>query len=158
MNRRHLMSTIGGIVLFQAIPARAWAATGPAVTVHKDPLCGCCNAWVEHLRQSGFDATGHDVRDLWSLKARLGVPDDLASCHTAEVEGYIVEGHVPAEAIERLLALRPDAIGLAVPEMPLGSPGMEVEGMPADVYDVVLFGPAGRTTFARYRGGERLRP
>jgi hypothetical protein len=86
------------------------------------------------------------------LKVRLGVPRDLASCHTAQVGGYVVEGHVPAGAIKRLLAERPIGTGLAVPGMPVGSPGMEVEGMDPDTYDVVLFGPRERRTFASYRG------
>ena len=88
------------------------------------------------------------------VKARLGVPRDLSSCHTAFVEGYVVEGHVPAGAIKRLLAERPTGTGLAVPVMPAGSPGMEVEGREPDTYEVVLFWPEGRGTFARYRGGE----
>jgi hypothetical protein len=86
------------------------------------------------------------------LKVRLGVPQDLASCHTAEVGGYVIEGHVPAEAIKRLLAEKPQAKGLAVPGMPVGSPGMEVKGVEDEVYEVVLFGPSSQTTFARYRG------
>ena len=86
------------------------------------------------------------------MKVRLGVPDDLASCHTAEVGGYVIEGHVPADAIKRLLAEKPQAKGLAVLGMPIGSPGMEVEGVEDDTYDVVLFGPAGQKTFARYKG------
>lgn len=90
------------------------------------------------------------------LKVRLGVPRDLASCHTAQVDGYVVEGHVPAGAIKRMLAEKPRGAGLAVPGMPAGSPGMEVEGMEPDTYDVILFGPDGRSTFATYRGGIAL--
>ncbi|MBB5758543.1 hypothetical protein HNR00_003265 [Methylorubrum rhodinum] len=86
------------------------------------------------------------------MKVRLGVPRDLASCHTAQVDGYAIEGHVPAGAIKRLLAEKPQGIGLVVPGMPAGSPGMEVDGMEPATYDVVLFGPEGRSTFARYRG------
>ena len=90
-------------------------------------------------------------RARW-VKVRLGVPNDLASCHTAEVGGYVIEGHVPADAIKRLLAETPQAKGLAVPGMPIGSPGMEIEGMAQDTYKVVLFGPSGRSIFARYQG------
>lgn len=156
MNRRHLISVMAGIGVLPRMPARA--ATRPEIIVHKDPSCGCCGAWIEHLRRAGFSATGRDVTDLRAIKQRLGVPADLASCHTAAVGGYVVEGHVPADAVARLLAERPAATGLAVPGMPIGSPGMEVAGMAPDSYDVILFGPDGTTTFARYRGGERLAP
>ena len=96
----------------------------------------------------------HDELD--ALKAKLGVPRALASCHTAQVGGYVIEGHVPAGAIKRLLTEKPKGIGLAVPGMPVGSPGMEVEGAEPDTYDVVLFGAAERRTFARYRGGREI--
>jgi hypothetical protein len=94
--------------------------------------------------------------ELGRVKARLGVPVELASCHTAQFGRYVLEGHVPASAVRRFLAERPDAIGLAVPGMPVGSPGMEVPGTPPDTYDVVLFGAGFRRTFARYRGGDAL--
>lgn len=106
---------------------------------------------MAHLRESGFPVdvvTG----PVAPLKAKLGVPRELASCHTAQVAGYVVEGHVPADTIVRLLAEKPAAVGLAVPGMPVGSPGMEVPGTEPDTYDVVLFGPTGQRTFARYRG------
>jgi hypothetical protein len=95
-----------------------------------------------------------ETAELNRVKARLGVPPSLAACHTAEVAGYVVEGHVPAGAIKRLLAERPDAKGLAVPGMPIGSQGMEVEGAAPETYEVMLFGPAGQRPFARYRGGQ----
>ena len=133
---------------------RSVAAEGlPTVAVSKDPSCGCCEKWVAHLRDSGFSVTVTEG-PVNPVKARLGVPRELASCHTALVDGYVIEGHVPAGAIKRLLAERPTGTGLAVPGMPVGSPGMEVEGMEPDTYEVVLFGPKGRSTFARYRGGE----
>ena len=154
MNRRHLMSAIACAPLLLGLPALA--ATGPEIIVHKDPTCGCCAAWIDHLRNAGFATRAHDVADLHALKERLGVPAALASCHTAEVRGYLVEGHVPAGAIARLLAERPLATGLAVPGMPIGSPGMEVARMAPETFDVILFGPTGTTTFARYHGGERL--
>jgi hypothetical protein len=124
----------------------------PKVTVTKDPNCGCCGAWIDHLRASGFIVDVIDSGDVNRLKARLGVPRDLASCHTAEVAGYVIEGHVPADAIKRLLLERPSAKGLAVPGMPVGSPGMEVEGAAPETYEVVLFGGTSRKTFARYQG------
>jgi len=131
---------------------RALAQDLPTLSVTKDPTCGCCERWVAHLRESGFPVTVTEGA-VNPLKVRLGVPRDLSACHTAQVGGYVVEGHVPAGAIKRLLAEMPKGTGLAVPGMPTGSPGMEVEGMEPDTYDVVLFGPTGRSTFARYRGG-----
>ncbi|GJD93190.1 hypothetical protein OCOJLMKI_0380 [Methylobacterium iners] len=119
----------------------------------KDPTCGCCEKWITHLREEGFTVVVMDG-PVTPLKVRLGVPRELSSCHTAQVGGYVVEGHVPAGAIKRLLAEKPHGIGLAVPGMPAGSPGMEVEGMEPATYEVVLFGPDSRSTFARYRGSE----
>jgi hypothetical protein len=125
----------------------------PTVAVMKDPTCGCCEKWIAHLREEGFTVAVTDG-PVTPLKVRLGVPRELSSCHTAQVDGYVVEGHVPAGAIKRLLAEKPQGIGLAVPGMPAGSPGMEVEGMEPATYQVVLFGPDIRSVFARYRGGE----
>lgn len=141
-----------GLATSVAFGRHALAQDLPTVSVTKDPSCGCCEKWVEHLRENGFAVTVTEG-PVNPLKVRLGVPRDLASCHTAQVGGYVVEGHVPAGAIKRLSAEKPAGIGLAVPGMPAGSPGMEVEGMEPDTYEVVLFGPAGRSTFARYRGG-----
>jgi len=138
-----------GLALGQPVRAES----PPTIAVTKDPSCGCCAKWVEHLRRAGFTVTVTEG-PVTPVKARLGVPRDLAACHIALVDGYVVEGHVPADAIKRLLAERLKGTGLAVPGMPAGSPGMELEGRGADTYEVVLFGPAGRGTFARYRGGE----
>lgn len=125
-----------------------FAATEPLITVHKDPNCGCCSGWVQHLQKAGFPTQVVDTTNLDAVKTRLGVPDDLAACHTAEASGYIIEGHVPAVALKRFLAEKPDAAGLAVPGMPIGSPGME--GSAPEPYDVVLFGPKGRRTYMRF--------
>ncbi|MCB1392858.1 MAG: hypothetical protein KDJ71_06515, partial [Nitrobacter sp.] len=120
------------------LPRRSWAAeTPPKMTVTHDPNCGCCGGWVAHVRQPNFRSRW-EAADL--AKAKLGVPDALISCHTAEVGGYVVEGHVPADAIRRLLAERPRATGLAVAGMPIGSPGMEVSGTLPETYEMVLFG------------------
>ena len=120
---------------------RAFAqATLPKMIVTKDPNCGCCGGWVEHMKAAGFPVEVITSSDVDQVKLRLGVPDDLASCHTAEVSGYVVEGHVPADAVKRLLAEKPQARGLAVPGMPMGSPGMEVAGKAPESYEVVLFG------------------
>jgi hypothetical protein len=116
----------------------------------KSPSCGCCNDWVAHLRRAGFRVRITDVADVTPTARRLGVPDDLRSCHTASVGGYAIEGHVPAADIRRLLAQRPAAAGLAVPGMPMGSPGME-HGAMRQPYQVILFTRAGRrTVFARH--------
>ena len=129
---------------------RSFAVTPPRVTVHRDPGCGCCSGWVEHLETSGYATKVIDTTDLAAVKRQLGVPADLAACHTAEVAGYVLEGHVPAAAIERLLSERPQAHGLAVPGMPVGSPGME--GGTPEPYDVVLFAGDERRTFMRFVG------
>jgi hypothetical protein len=127
----------------------------PLVTVNKDPNCGCCAEWAAHVRAAGFPVELRDTNELNRIKARLGVPADLASCHTARVAGYIIEGHVPASAIRRLLTDKPTAAGLAVRGMPVGSPGMEVPGTQPEEYDVVLFGKQ-RRVFARFRGHDEL--
>jgi hypothetical protein len=145
---------IGGIAIaLLAIVIRGvWAQAGrPEVVVYKSATCGCCNSWVEHLRARGFRVTTHDVPDLAEVRRRLNVPERFASCHTAKVDRYVVEGHVPAREIERLLAMRPRMDGLAVPGMPIGSPGME-HGPRRDPYDVVAFNAAGESSaFATYR-------
>jgi hypothetical protein len=143
------------LALIATVPAcgasfGAYAAPEQVVSVHKDPSCGCCTGWVQHLQGAGFTTKVIDTRELDPLKRRLGVPDDLAACHTAEVAGYVIEGHVPAGAIQRLLRDRPKARGLAVPGMPVGSPGME--GGTPERFDVVLFGPEGRQTFMTFVG------
>jgi hypothetical protein len=113
------------------------AESGPTIEVFKSPTCGCCRLWVEHLQASGFAVKVEDVADLSQVKAIAGVPGHLAACHTALVEGYVVEGHAPALAIQRLLDERPEAQGIAVPGMPAGSPGMP-DANP-ERYDVILF-------------------
>jgi hypothetical protein len=120
--------------------------------VTKDPNCGCCGAWVAHIRSAGFAVEAVETSGMDRLKARLSVPQDLASCHTAEIGPYVIEGHVPADSIKRLLTERPKAKGLAVPGMPVGSPGMEVAGMEPEVFEIMLFGSAGRRLFARHKG------
>lgn len=153
ITRRSLLA--GLAVALPAFSARA-AETFPKMTVTKDPSCGCCGAWVDHVRKAGFSVDVVESSEVNRLKVRLGVPQSLASCHTAEVGGFVIEGHVPADAIKRLLAERPQAKGLAVPGMPVGSPGMEVEGVEDDTYDVVLFGPTGQKTFSRHRGTQQV--
>lgn len=129
-----------------AAPKAAGAAkavpASRAIVVYKDPNCGCCKEWVTHVRGAGFTPTVHDTADMKSVKASMGVPPELESCHTARVGGYTIEGHVPADVIEKLLREKPVALGLAVPGMPMGSPGME--GPRKDKYDVVLFEKGGK--------------
>ena len=127
---------IAGAAAITALPARA---ASPEVIVAKDPGCGCCGAWIDILKQDGFDVNTRNVDGdtLSRLKMLSGVPQDMASCHTAKVEGYIIEGHVPTADIRRLLAERPNAVGLSVPGMPWGSPGMGPESE-REAYDVFL--------------------
>lgn len=108
-----------------AAAAAAAAQELPLVTVHKSPECGCCGVWVEHVRAAGIPVRVNDTEDMLAIKQRMGIPDEMLSCHTAEVEGYVVEGHVPVADIQRLLSERPTARGLVLPGMPIGSPGME---------------------------------
>ncbi|WP_349370939.1 DUF411 domain-containing protein [Salinarimonas sp.] len=154
MHRRAFLAGLAAAPLAAFTPARAQSL--PEVVVWKDPDCGCCGAWVDHMRAAGFSLTVNETSDMGPVKQRLGVPQMLGSCHTATVDGYVLEGHVPAEAVKRLLAERPQAHGLSVPGMPIGSPGMEVPGVADEEYDVVLFGESRLERFSRYRGGARI--
>lgn len=130
---------LAGLAAACAAPAVAKAAPQPEIHVLKDAGCGCCSAWIEILEADGFAVRSQNVARgaLMQAKIDLGIPPDLASCHTAQVSGYVIEGHVPAQDIRRLLAERPDALGLSVPGMPFGSPGMGPESR-REAYDVVL--------------------
>jgi hypothetical protein len=144
LSRRRLLVASAAVLL--AGPA---LAARDVIEVYKSASCGCCTKWIEHLRANGFDVKAHDVDDITVSRARLGVPQALGSCHTGRVDRYLIEGHVPAKDIERLLRERPSAAGLAVPGMPRGSPGMEADVM--DPYDVLLFQPNGRyAVYQRY--------
>jgi hypothetical protein len=139
MNRR---------LVLQAIIAGAagWNFTAQAATavidVYKSASCGCCEGWVKHLRENGFTVKSHDVQDPAAYRRKFGIPEKLGACHTGMIKAYAIEGHVPAAEIKRLLAEKPKAIGLAVPEMPLGSPGMEAPR--SEPYDVLLVKADGR--------------
>ena len=176
MNVRALLSAVLLAVVFATVsacaqapepPAAAQAAapvatpappaapkgegTFPLLVVHKSPSCGCCGLWVEHMQQAGFPVEVRDTNDLNPIKERLGVPYGKGSCHTAEVAGYVIEGHVPADDVKRLLADRPDAKGLVLPGMPLGSPGMETPDGRTDAYTVELIANDGTTSaFAQH--------
>ena len=117
-----------------------------SMTVYKEPTCGCCTKWVEHVEQHGIRVDARNVSDVWAVKDQLGMPRQLGSCHTAVIGGYIVEGHVPADIIKRMLRERPEIAGIAVPGMPMGSPGMEGDGSVKDRYDVIAIGRDGRTS------------
>ena len=122
------------------------------MTVYKTRTCGCCGKWVEHLRANGFDVTVNDVPSTAEYRKKYGVPDALASCHTAVVNGYTVEGHIPAADIHRLLKQRPKGKGIAVPGMPMGSPGME--GPRRQAYSVLLFQADGSTSVFEKHAGD----
>lgn len=137
------------------LPSRAWAEALPRLQVWRDENCGCCVGWMDHMRAAGFPIEDNVVRSVAAARRMLGTPSDLLSCHAGLVEGYALEGHVPAAAVNRLVAERPVGIrGLAVPGMPVGSPGMEVPGQVPDSYDVLAFDArGGRSVFMRFRGG-----
>lgn len=131
------LACVAAIVGLGALPHLLAAAPHPKVSVWKTPNCGCCKEWVKHLQANGFDVVTYDVKETASKREELGLPAKYASCHTATVNGYVLEGHVPAREVQRLLREKPAAIGLAVPGMPVGSPGMELDGA-TDAYDVML--------------------
>ncbi len=140
------MGLLGGSAVLLWLGVRADATE---MTVYKSPTCGCCNAWIDHLEENGFRVIKKDLHDTRPIKTAHGVEPRLASCHTALVEGYVVEGHVPAADIRRLLAERPAVKGLTVPGMPMGSPGME--GPRKDPYNVLTFDGQGNTgVFSRH--------
>lgn len=127
------------------------AAALPPVVVHKSPSCGCCGEWVEHMRRAGFTVEVRDVDNLDPVKTRVGIPVGMGSCHTAEVDGYFIEGHVPAGDVKRLLTERPAAKGLVLPGMPIGSPGMEHPSGRSEPYTVMLVTADGEAReFARH--------
>lgn len=140
------LAAVLGLALAAGVVS-AGAQGGPvSVTVYKSPTCGCCSQWIAHMRQNGFTVKSVDVEDIDSVKSAYGVPGPGASCHTALVKGYVLEGHVPASSVTRLLREKPKVVGLAVPGMPVGSPGMEVPGGQKEPFDVVSFDKAGKLT------------
>jgi hypothetical protein len=133
-----------GLLLGAALLSSGAFAAEPIITVYKSPTCGCCSKWVEHLEENDFAVETVDIPDLRMVKSIAGIAPEHASCHTARVGDYVIEGHVPADDIRRLLEERPDARGLAVPGMPLGSPGMEAPQ--PEHYEVLLIDKEGKTT------------
>jgi len=132
-----------GLVLCAVVGSGPLLAAADEVTLYKDPNCGCCSKWAEHMRANGFTVKEIATRDMATVKREAGVPQALGSCHTARVGGYVIEGHVPAADVKRLLADKPKVAGLSAPGMPMGSPGMEGP-YPADRYDVVSFDAQGK--------------
>lgn len=150
---------LGGIALWLGLAATGQPiqtesnpafADPSAIVVYRSPTCGCCKAWVDHLRINGFQVKDIVTQDMEAKKRELGLPAELASCHTGVVNGYVIEGHVPAEDVKQLLTLKPEIAGLAVPGMPAGSPGMEMGGR-QDPFNVIAFDKDGNTsTFNHY--------
>ena len=132
-------------------PALQMAATDKVLEVYKSPTCGCCGAWVDHMKENGYTVEVHDTENMQPIKEKAGILPGGGSCHTAFIDGYVIEGHVPASDVDRLLAERPEGKGLTVPGMPVGSPGMEM-GDRVDAYDVLLFDENGMAVFSHHPG------
>lgn len=140
----------GFVLVCGLLTGFAPVAQAVEVVVYKSPTCGCCNKWIEHMQANGFTVKAQNVADIMPYKNANGVPLALGSCHTAKVDGYVIEGHVPAADIKRLLKERPKVLGLSVPDMPAGSPGME-QGSHKERYDVLTFDHTGNTSvYARH--------
>ena len=155
ITRRVFVAQAAALALASLGARRLWGRSGPGtgtpITVYKSASCGCCASWVDHLRANGFTPAVHDEENMDGIKDDMGVPTSLRSCHTALLGRYLVEGHVPAADLRRLLAERPAVAGLAVPGMPKSSPGMAVPGQPHEPYTVLAFARDGKTTvFARH--------
>ena len=152
LTRRHVLSATASLISLGILPGRTFAQDLETIEVFKTATCGCCHDWIAHLQDAGFAVAAQDLEyvALAELKQTAGVPDALVSCHTGRIAGYVIEGHVPAADIRRLLVERPAAIGLSVPGMPFGSPGMGPEDQ-REAYDVILIGRDGATNvFASY--------
>jgi hypothetical protein len=155
ISRRSFLARTAALGATLAGGRSLWAAVAApdpkTMTIYMSPTCGCCAKWVEHVEAAGFKTVVHEDEDMETVKDSLGVPKDVRSCHTAQVEKYLIEGHVPAEDIKSLLAKKPAASGLAAPGMPASSPGMAVPGQPHEAYDVLLFRRDGKTeVYARH--------
>jgi hypothetical protein len=156
MQRRGFLARMAGVVAVGVTGPRLWAAlpdggSPTPITVYKSSTCECCTKWVDHVRANGFAPVVHDEEEMDALKDKLKVPGGVRSCHTAQIDGYLIEGHVPASDIRRLLAERPKTAGLAVPGMPPLTPGMAPAGVESKDFDVVSFQPDGSTKlFARH--------
>ena len=142
-----LAALAAGVASVSLVAQKAAPALAPAgvLTVYKTPTCGCCHQWIEHMKAAGFQVREVDMDDITEVKQTSGVPIKLRTCHTGLIDGYVVEGHVPADLVKKMLAEKPKVTGIAVPGMPQGSPGME-QGDAKDPYEVLLFDKTGKTT------------
>ncbi|MDH5178134.1 MAG: DUF411 domain-containing protein [Gammaproteobacteria bacterium] len=146
LNRINIMQRILLVIAFSASMFYIGSSQAQEITVYKSPTCGCCKKWITHLENNGFKVKAQDMQNVTPKKIEFGITPQTASCHTAVVDGYVIEGHVPAEDIKRLLKDKPkDVTGLTVPGMPVGSPGMEM-GDRKDPYNVLAIGKDGRTS------------
>jgi hypothetical protein len=155
MRRREFLLAGAGAAGLALVPRSLAALTGapflPPMTIYKSETCLCCEKWVDHVKAAGFTTTVHDRDPIDPIKDELAIPRHVRSCHTAQVGGYLIEGHVPAADIKRMLKEKPRLMGLAVPGMPVGTPGMDQPGVPAEPYHVVGFQKAGATSvYAKY--------
>ncbi len=155
MTRRSFVGHAAGAGLALAGGRSLWASVprlpNPTMTIYMSPTCGCCAKWVDHVKAAGFATVVHEREDMETVKESLGVPADVRSCHTAQVGKYLVEGHVPAEDIKKMLDQGPKALGLAAPGMPASSPGMAVPGDPHEPFEVLLVrGDGGTEVFAKH--------
>jgi hypothetical protein len=146
MNAQVLAAALALTAVSFYVGAPAAQDARPTVTVYKTATCGCCRKWIDHMRTNGFEVKSTDMPEVTSVKNSYGVPVDAQSCHTALVDGYVVEGHVPASAVKKLLKERPKVTGIAVPGMPVGSPGMEIPSGEVEAYNVISFDKSGKTT------------
>ena len=143
---RTLIIAAVSVLVLSAVSSGQQKPKPVPMSVYKSPACGCCANWVDYMRKNGFDAKVQDVDNIGAVKLKLGVREEFSSCHTTEVGGYIVEGHVPVEVVQRMLKERPKIAGIAVAGMPAGSPGMEVPSGKKDSYNILAFTSDGKTT------------
>ena len=154
LSRRQILHAGTGLLALPLFPERAFTSPQKNLVVYKSPYCGCCSGWVQFMTRAGFTADVRDLENIEPIKRQTRVPEDLAACHTSIIGSYVVEGHVPVEAVEKLIAEQPEILGIAVPGMPMGSPGMGYD--PTARYDVVAFSlddPEGRSLFMRVGAG-----
>ena len=145
------LAVVIGLAWAGSVWMAAQSSAKPQMTVYKSSTCGCCSKWVEHMQANGFEVKAIDVDDIDKVKHERGVPDSAASCHTAVVNGYVVEGHVPADAVLKVLKEKPAIAGIAVPGMPMGAPGMEVPSGQKAAYTIVSFDKTGKTAVYQQR-------
>lgn len=152
MRHPAILSGLSALAFCLLASSVSFADPLPTVTMYKDPNCGCCDAWADHMKTAGFQVDIKNENNMSLIKNHAGIVPQIASCHTAIVNGYVVEGHVPASAVKKMLNSRPQITGLAVPGMPIGSPGMEIEGQENDSYHVLAFDHQKAVSYGQYKG------